>query len=87
MNITLILCATGVGVACFIMGLVTDALLEADFIRQKDEEIRELKAEKKAINELLYRRPDIAYDVHKYDRPTVEIIDIPQPDRTYHMPW
>ena len=49
--------------------------------------LAKLKAEKKAINDLLYRRPDLAYDVHKYDRPTVEIIDIPQPDRTYHQKW
>ena len=87
MNITLILCATAVGVACFILGLVTETLLQADFIRQKDDEIRQLKADKKAIQDQLYRRPDLAYDGNRYSRPTVEIIDIPQADRTYHMPW
>ena len=86
MNITLILMTTGVGVAFFIIGMVTDALLQADYIRQKDDEIRALKEEREAIKKKLYRAPDFVDD-GRYARPTVEIIEIPQPDRTYHMEW
>lgn len=86
MNITLILLTTGVGVACFIIGLVTDALLQADFIRQKDDEIRALKKENEAIKRTIYRGPDFVDD-GRYARPVVEIIELPQADKTYHMPW
>lgn len=79
----LLIIATAVGIACFILGFLADAMLQADFIRQKDDEILQLKAEKKAIQDQLYRRPDLAYDGNRYSRPTVEIIDIPKQDRTY----
>lgn len=79
----LLIIATAVGIACFVLGFLADAMLQSDFIRQKDNEILQLKAEKKAIQDQLYRRPDLAYDGNRYSRPTVEIIDIPQPDRTY----
>ena len=79
----LLIIATAVGIACFILGFLADAMLQADFIRQKDDEILQLKAEKKAIQDQLYRRPDLAYDGNRYSRPTVEIIYIPQQDRTY----
>lgn len=79
----LLIIATAVGIACFILGFLADAMLQADFIRQKDNEILQLKAEKKAIQDQLYRRPDLAYDGNRYSRPTVEIIDIPKQDRTY----
>ena len=79
----LLIIATAVGIACFILGFLADAMLQADFIRQKDDEILQLKAEKKAIQDQLYRRPDLAYDGNRYSRPTVEIIDIPKLDRTY----
>ena len=74
----LLIIATAVGIACFVLGFLADALLQADFIRQKDDEILQLKAEKKAIQDQLYRRPDLAYDGNRYSRPTVEIIDIPK---------
>ena len=79
----LLIIATAVGIACFILGFLADAMLQADFIRQKDDQILQLKAEKKAIQDQLYRRPDLAYDGNRYSRPTVEIIDIPKLDRTY----
>lgn len=79
----LLIIATAVGIACFILGFLADAMLQADFIRQKDDEILQLKAEKKAIQDQLYRRPDLVYDGNRYSRPTVEIIDIPQQDKTY----
>ena len=79
----LLIIATAVGIACFILGFLADAMLQADFIRQKDDEILQLKAEKKAIQDKLYRRPDLAYDGNRYSRPTVEIIDIPKQDKTY----
>lgn len=79
----LLIIATAVGIACFILGFLADAMLQADFIRQKDDEILQLKAEKKAIQDQLYRRPDLAYDGNRYSRPTVEIIDIPKQDKTY----
>ena len=79
----LLIIATAVGIACFILGFLADAMLQADFIRQKDDEILQLKAEKKAIQDELYRRPDLAYDGNRYSRPTVEIIDIPKQDKTY----
>lgn len=79
----LLIIATAVGIACFILGFLADALLQADFIRQKDDEIIQLKAEKKAIQDELYRRPDLAYDGNRYSRPVVEVIDIPKQDKTY----
>jgi hypothetical protein len=82
-----LLCLIIAGIACFILGMITDAFLQADFIRQKDDQIRKLNNEKKAIQDELYRRPDLAYDGNKYSRPKVEVIDIPQADKTYHMPW
>ena len=83
----LLIIATAVGIACFILGFLADAMLQADFIRQKDDEILQLKAEKKAIQDELYRRPDLVYDGNRYSRPTVEIIDIPKQDKTYFSPF
>ena len=83
----LLIIATAVGIACFILGFLADAMLQADFVRQKDDEILQLKAEKKAIQDELYRRPDLVYDGNRYSRPTVEIIDIPKQDKTYFSPF
>lgn len=74
------------GLACFIAGIVTDALMQADFIKQKDDRIRELVEEKEALNKALYHEPEVInHDAYKPN--VVEVIDLPRADRTYHMPW
>jgi len=87
MEIRFIIAAICLGIGCFIAGFLTDAILQADYIKQKDDVIRQLKAEKKSIQDKLYKRPDLTYDGNKYSRPDVEVINIPQADRTYHKPW
>ena len=74
------------GIACFITGIVTDALLQADFIKQKDDQIQALKDENKAIMNAIYKKPEVIND-DAYKPKVVEIIDLPKADRTYHMPW
>ena len=84
----LIIAAICLGIGCFIAGFLADACLQADYQRQKDDEIRALKGELEAINKKLYRKPDSVHDGTRYARPaTVEVIDLPQADKTYHMPW
>ena len=74
------------GLACFIAGIVTDALMQADFIKQKDDQIQALKDENKAIMNAIYHKPEVInHDAYKPN--VVEVIDLPRADRTYHCPW
>ena len=74
------------GLACFIAGIVTDALMQADFIKQKDYQIQALKDENKAIMNAIYKKPEVInHDAYKPN--VVEVIDLPRADRTYHCPW
>ena len=74
------------GLACFIAGIVTDALMQADFIKQKDDQIQALKDENKAIMNAIYQKPEVI-DHDAYKPNVVEVIDLPRADRTYHCPW
>lgn len=47
MEIRFIIAAICLGIGCYIAGFLTDAFLQADYIRQKDDQIRQLKGEKK----------------------------------------
>ena len=87
MEIRFIIAAICLGIGCFIAGFLTDAILQTDYIKQKDDEIRQLKGEKKAMQDQLYKRPDLAYDGNRYSKPNVEVIDLPKADRTYHQKW
>ena len=73
------------GIACFAAGLVVGFILQNDSIIAKDNEIRQLKSESEDLRNALYHKPEIIN--HEAYKPNIEVIDIPQADRTYHMPW
>ena len=85
MEIRVILAVICVGIGCYFAGILTDAFLQADFIRQKDDTIRQLKKEKKEVEKALYHEPEVIN--HEAYKPQVEVIDLPQPDNTYFKPW
>lgn len=74
-----------IGIACFVTGFLVDALLQADYIRQKDEKIRQLEREKREIKKALYHEPEVLD--HEAYKPQVEVINLPQPDNTFFKPW
>lgn len=81
----LIIAAICLGIGCFIAGFLTDACLQADYIRQKDEKIRQLEREKREFKRALYHEPEVLN--HEAYKPQVEVINIPQPDNTFFKPW
>ena len=72
-------------IACIAIGILIgmsfEAVYQAETRRFNHEQIRNLNAEnirlKHQIRDINQRRVNAA----------VEVIDLPQPDRTYHQPW
>ena len=78
MNILTIIASIAIGI---LIGMSFEAVYNAETRRYNHEQIRHLNAEniklKHQIRDINQRRVNAA----------VEIIDLPQPDRTYHEPW
>ena len=78
MDILTIIASIAIGI---LIGMSFEAVYNAETRRFNHEQIRKLNAEnimlKHQIRDINQKRVNAA----------VEIIDLPQPDRTYHEPW